>query len=68
MGDYYLVHLVGGRMSSTEKPKVLPGEYSERYDARYNVETDEWIESQCSDPDCEYCLGRPERPSMAEDK
>lgn len=37
-------------------------QYNERYDAYYDDETNEWLESKCDDPECEYCVGRPERP------
>jgi hypothetical protein len=37
-------------------------EYSEEWDAFYNVERNEWLESKCDDPTCEYCINRPERP------
>lgn len=36
--------------------------YSDQYDAYYNKLTNEWVESKCSDPTCEQCMGRPERP------
>ena len=36
--------------------------YSEEYDAYYNPTTNEWIESKCDDPTCEFCTNRPERP------
>lgn len=39
-----------------------PEKYSEEYDAFYNEETNEWLESTCDDPECEYCRTRPERP------
>jgi hypothetical protein len=38
-------------------------QYSEKFDAYYDDETDEWLESKCDDPTCEYCVGRPEKPS-----
>jgi hypothetical protein len=41
-----------------QQPKL----YSERYDAYYNPITNEWLESTCSDPNCEYCVNRPMRP------
>jgi hypothetical protein len=41
--------------------KIQTFEYSEEYDAYYIVETGEWIEGKCSDPNCEYCVNRPER-------
>lgn len=37
-------------------------EYSEQYDAYYDSETNEWLESKCDDPNCEYCVNRPEHP------
>ena len=37
-------------------------QYSEEYDANYDDETNEWTESKCSDPNCDYCSRRPERP------
>lgn len=36
--------------------------YSEEYDSNYNVKTNEWTESTCGDPACEYCSNRPEKP------
>ena len=35
--------------------------YSEQWDAYYDEARNEWTESKCSDPTCEYCAGRPER-------
>ena len=39
-------------------------EYCEEYDSYYNSVKDEWIEEQCGDPTCMFCVGRPEKPSM----
>jgi hypothetical protein len=36
--------------------------YSEQYDAYYNPVTNEWVDSKCNDPTCEYCLNRPATP------
>jgi hypothetical protein len=36
--------------------------YSEQYDAYYNQVTNEWIESECDDPTCEFCTTRPAQP------
>ena len=36
--------------------------YSEKYDAYYDEDTNEWLESKCDDPTCEFCVNRPERP------
>lgn len=35
--------------------------YNEQYDAYYDDETMEWLESKCSDPECSYCSNRPEK-------
>ncbi len=40
---------------------------TEEYDAYYDEDTNEWLESKCDDPNCEFCMNRPERP-MKEDK
>ena len=34
---------------------------NEQYDAYYYPDTNEWIEDKCSDPECEFCKGRPEK-------
>jgi hypothetical protein len=36
--------------------------YSKEHDAFYNQTTNEWTETKCDDPACEYCTTRPERP------
>ena len=36
--------------------------YSEQWDAYYDEATNEWTESKCDDPTCEYCVGRPDKP------
>lgn len=41
---------------------VKPYPYSEKYDAYYNEETNQWLESRCDDPTCEFCVDRPTRP------
>jgi hypothetical protein len=37
-------------------------QYSEEFDAYYEDETNEWIDSRCCDPSCEYCSNRPKTP------
>lgn len=37
-------------------------QYSDTYDAYYDDETNEWLESPCEDPECVYCADRPKRP------
>lgn len=58
--------MTGWRKRQIEESRVeqdeFPASYSEEYDAFYNPETNEWIDSKCSDPTCEYCTKRPEKP------
>lgn len=35
----------------------------ERYDAYWCKPCDRWLEGQCANPKCEFCPGRPEKPS-----
>ena len=53
-----------------ESPCLRCGEkqwYSRRYDAFFCPRCDAWAEEACEDSHCEYCAGRPERPSLALD-
>jgi hypothetical protein len=43
-------------------------EHNEQYDAFFCKKCDEWKEIGCNDPTCEFCPGRPEKPSMCKDK
>jgi hypothetical protein len=36
--------------------------YSEEYDSYYSESRNEWTEDKCSDPECNYCTNRPDRP------
>lgn len=36
--------------------------YYEVYDAYFCPKCNVWLESRCSDPKCEYCTKRPEKP------
>lgn len=45
-----------------------PLAYNEEYDSEFCMTCDEWREYSCSDPNCEYCLARPERPSNCRSK
>ncbi|MHA6258552.1 hypothetical protein ACXYMX_01445 [Sporosarcina sp. CAU 1771] len=38
-------------------------EYNDEFDSSYCGSCNEWREFSCADPDCEYCLERPEKPS-----
>ncbi|TPG12240.1 hypothetical protein EAH86_20230 [Pedococcus bigeumensis] len=40
--------------------------YCDRHDAYLCPLCDRWQESACTDPECTYCLGRPDRPSLCE--
>lgn len=42
-------------------------DYSQRYDAEFCRSCDRWIAKSCMDPVCEFCAGRPARPSLAAD-
>ena len=37
-------------------------QYNEQFDAYYDDESLEWLDSTCDDPECEYCVGRPDNP------
>lgn len=39
--------------------KDLNKRYSEEYDAYYDAQTGEWLESKCDDPNCQFCANRP---------
>lgn len=38
--------------------------YNDEHDSVFCPTCDEWREPSCADPDCEYCLARPNRPSQ----
>ena len=38
--------------------------YDSTHDSYFDPIRDQWLESACSDPTCEYCVGRPQRPSL----
>ena len=38
-------------------------QYSEKYDCFYCATCDKWLEEKCGDEECEYCWGRPPKPS-----
>jgi hypothetical protein len=37
--------------------------YNDEFDSIYCEDCDEWRDSPCTDPSCEYCSIRPEKPS-----
>ena len=41
------------------------GRYSEGYDVVFCETCDIWLESACSDENCEFCRDRSERPSQS---
>ncbi|WP_342512750.1 hypothetical protein MKY34_19380 [Sporosarcina sp. FSL K6-1522] len=40
-----------------------PLDYNDEHDSVFCPTCDEWREPSCSDPNCEYCLARPAKPS-----
>jgi len=54
---------IEGRVEDTRCPAC--GEYKiyhDRYDAYFCARCNAWLESQCSDPGCDYCRERPAAP------
>ena len=43
-------------------------QYSEKFDAYYDDETGEWLETKCDDPTCEYCVDRPDKAMTSPDR
>ncbi len=41
--------------------------YNHRFDAFACLTCDEWLESKCHDPFCNYCSKRPKKPSSEVD-
>ncbi len=35
--------------------------YNDQYDAFYNLQTGEWLESKCKDDTCGFCSKRPDK-------
>jgi len=42
----------------------LDVKYSGTYDAHYCETCDIWVQDICEDSDCEFCVGRPDKPSQ----
>ena len=42
--------------------------YNKQYDARYNVDTLEWLEKVCEDDHCPYCRKRPDKAPEPENE
>ena len=40
--------------------------YSEEHDCFYCKPCNKWLEEKCDDEECEYCCGRPPKPSDCE--
>jgi len=38
---------------------LIKTKYSKKWDAYYDIETGEWLENNCKDPDCDICKNRP---------
>jgi hypothetical protein len=41
-------------------------QYSNRYDAYYCELCNKWIDDKCTNPECEFCSKRPDKPSQCE--
>jgi hypothetical protein len=41
-------------------------QYNQQYDCYYCELCNEWLEKKCTDPTCEFCTTRPEKPSQVE--
>ena len=41
--------------------------YNSKYDSYYCILCNTWLEKTCSDPDCDFCVQRPEKPSTVEE-
>ena len=39
-------------------------QYNEQHDAHYCELCNKWLEEACGDEECEYCWGRPRKPSQ----
>lgn len=42
-------------------------EYNEKFDSDFCAVCDEWKNKLCSDENCEFCQGRPSKPSELKD-
>lgn len=42
-------------------------QYSEKYDAYFDADTNQWLEAPCNDPNCQFCALRPDRPITLHD-
>lgn len=42
-------------------------DYNDVYDVLYCANCNDWKESICSDPTCEYCISRPNTPNECDD-
>lgn len=40
-----------------------PLKFNDEYDSKYCISCNEWQESSCEDPTCDYCSARPNKPS-----
>ena len=46
------------------KKVLMQRQYSQKHDSYYCEVKDVWLEEGCDDNTCEFCVDRPERPSM----
>ena len=66
--DRSLVEVDGVAISGFVVPEVLcpacgaAAIYDDVFDAQFCPQCDNWLEPKCSDPSCQNCIARPERP------
>lgn len=41
--------------------------YDKEFDAKYFIDTNEWVEDKCSDTLCEFCSTRPDKHITQDD-
>lgn len=59
-------HKVGGFLSEENCPNCGTRKvYHEDFDAYFCPQENIWLESQCGDPECDYCKKRPKVPLQA---
>lgn len=53
------------KVTPKQCPKCNMGRsYCKEHDAYFCSTCDEWLEDACRDPSCEFCPGRPDKPSQ----
>ncbi len=60
----YVIRMNNKKLAECEHIKADPTKekYSEKYDAYYCEECNEWTEPKCNSDNCEFCPSRPDKP------